>query len=832
MRRFNLLAIFAVAALNCFSQSADTIPIISWANNGTIASAEYPTIYANKIIKIPVSAEAFFIQTLKIGEHDSFTKEDKAQKRAGEIHEHYDQYYKGIRVDGGGYNFHFKDDTLRYAHGYYVKIENINPLPSIQPNRAISNFAQYQGIPLYSIMDSQIEAIIKEIPTSNEQDAPLVPKLVFRIYLSANHANNTEVGFIDAHTGEVLMTEPINIEHSAIGVFNTRYNGIQQGVTQYYYGLCILPDTYRWAYNLADSTRGAIIHTWDLNGSTAIRDRFELKDLDNIWTSAEHFPSGNDVGQDAHWALQQIYDRLSIAHGINSFDDSGYPIDAYIHYGVDYDNAHWNTFEKTIQIGDGGNRFCPPGSLDAVAHEFGHGITDFQIGWAITGDQRAFHEGMSDIWAAIMEYRIRPVAVWKIGEQIDKVYQCIRNLGNTNDPNARTKMANTFGTIQYNKGNEYVRSGIFSHWFYRLVNGGTGVNGLGHSYKVYGVGMDLAEDLIAKAVFENYLDNTTTYQAIRTSMINAAMAMSAPNSFLVKQVENAWHAVGVGPSSSQPVINGNALVCGSNQTFTVDITLFGDYITWSHSNNLILVNGQGTNNLVVRASNNSNGGWGWIEATLNGQYGTITIPRVNVWVGTPSILLPPNTFTINGAPCVERGNYYIYNLINVLSQQPISTIPGANSYSWTLMPNDSNLTISTINNGQISCGLTISGNATLGNIYSLQLTAANSCGSVLVASKNVKVYNEFIICEDGGSMPRKLAISPNPATLEVNITEVTPTNDNIPWVIRIMTQTGVTLVTVSTQLPKTINVSNFNRGVYYLYARKGNYFEQQVFIIE
>lgn len=65
MRRFNLLAIFAVATLNCFSQSADTIPIINWANNGTIASAEYPTIDANKIIKIPVSAEAFFIQTLK-----------------------------------------------------------------------------------------------------------------------------------------------------------------------------------------------------------------------------------------------------------------------------------------------------------------------------------------------------------------------------------------------------------------------------------------------------------------------------------------------------------------------------------------------------------------------------------------------------------------------------------------------------------------------------------------------------------------------------------------------------------------------------------------------
>jgi len=80
----------------------------------------------------------------------------------------------------------------------------------------------------------------------------------------------------------------------------------------------------------------------------------------------------------------------------------------------------------------------------------------------------------------------------------------IRNIQNTNDPNARYKIANTFGSTQYNSGDSYVRSGVFSHWSYLLVNGGIGTNGVGSAYTVYGMGMDIVEDLIIEAVFNNF----------------------------------------------------------------------------------------------------------------------------------------------------------------------------------------------------------------------------------------------------------------------------------------------------------------------------------------
>jgi len=117
------------------------------------------------------------------------------------------------------------------------------------------------------------------------------------------------------------------------------------------------------------------------------------------------------MGLDVHWALQQIYDRLNNIHDINSFDDSGFAIDAHIHYGTsnnNRDNAFWNLVDNVLLFGDGAVDFRPVASIDAVAHEFGHGISDLQMGWPYTGDRAAFHEGMSDIWAAILEQRIRP----------------------------------------------------------------------------------------------------------------------------------------------------------------------------------------------------------------------------------------------------------------------------------------------------------------------------------------------------------------------------------------------------------------------------------------
>jgi len=398
MKKLIYAAIFIAVPFLCFSQEKVKEPIITKDKTGIIQSVEFPD--GIQTSKVPSSSVAFFNDFLQVSFNDEFRKKPRKEKREEFIHEHFDQYYKGIKVDDAGFTLHYKNGKLFYANGHYVKINDLDTTPTIAPEKAKDCFANYKSIPSDSIADFIADLVIKEVPVI-EGDSVFLPKLAYRVYIYADYDNNIEIGFVDAHTCEVLLTEPALAGYSATGTFATRYSDSRQGITQNYSG----------AFHLADSTRGALIHTWNLNGSTSILDRIELSDNDNNWTSAEHSASENDMGLDVHWALQQIYDRLNNIHDINSFDDSGFAIDAHIHYGTsnnNRDNAFWNLVDNVLLFGDGAVDFRPVASIDAVAHEFGHGISDLQMGWPYTGDRAAFHEGMSDIWAAILEQRIRP----------------------------------------------------------------------------------------------------------------------------------------------------------------------------------------------------------------------------------------------------------------------------------------------------------------------------------------------------------------------------------------------------------------------------------------
>jgi bacillolysin len=581
------------------AQQSGPVPTVLTDKNGIIQAMEFSDNAPS-----PTDQE-FMRQYLKISADDRFEKANDKQRSPGNTDDHFDQFYKGIKVDGAGYNFHYKKGKLFYAHGHFVKIENLDIISSINSERAKELFAQYKQIPASEISDFTSELLVKEIASADS-----AAYLVFEIYLHSNAPVNDEIGYVDAKTGEVLATEQI-FSHSsphvkiiqpkitqtttpalkralnpANGNFATRYSGAKTGST----------DKDGLKYRLLDETRGAVIHTWNMQGSFDFDARVELLDNDNIWTAAEHAANENDMGLDIHWALQKIYDRLNTVHAVNSFNDpvagAGFPINACIRYGSNNDsrdNAGWAAALKFLVFGDGAILFRPMASVDVVAHEYGHGITDFQIGWGNSGDQGAFNEGLSDIWGAIMQHRITGGNIWQVGEQITINNPCARDMQNTNLPNVLRPMANTFSSGQYNanSGNpgidKYVRSGVLSHWAYLLANGGSGTNDVGTAYNVQGQGMDLLENLIVRAVFGNFLDNSTTYLQVRTGMVNAAKALCGnQNGVLVQQVENAWKAVNVG-AATQSVISGPDHLC-PNATYTIANLPAGSTVAWVSSN--------------------------------------------------------------------------------------------------------------------------------------------------------------------------------------------------------------------------------------------------------
>ena len=821
MKKLIFSCIFFLSISTCFSQKYDKNVRVILDERGIIECAIFRNV--DDTTKIPKSASVFFKEFLEIEQNDKFILDPKVSKQIGLRHEHYDQYYSNIKIEGAGYNFHFKNERLSYAHGYYVKVDNLNTVPSITPDQAIQLFANYKDIPISSITKSSADLFIKEIRSTNNI---IKPFLIYKVYIQSDQVYNDEYGIIDSHTGEVLSTESFVACSSATGTFATRYNGTKQGITDYYGG----------KYHLADFTRNATIHTYNLQGNTNWNNAVDLNDNDNNWTTAEHSPNENDMALDVHWGVQQIYDYMYNTYGYNSYNNAGYPINSYIRFGTSYYDRNISAYDMDVnkmRFGDGISVFRPLSSLDIVAHEYGHGITDFQIGWAYSDTPwplKVFHEGLSDIWAIIMDNRLTNQQAWKIGEQVDIQYGCWRNIQDPNGPynNARWDIADTYMSDLYNGTSDpHIKGGVFSYMFYLLVNGSGGfkTNDLGHTYIVQGIGMDLAEEIIVQTVYNGYLNGVYSWQGIRESMVQATYdeileCNENYSSTIINQIENAWYAVGVGLEPNQMYIDGPWLLCFSSQSFTIQDLIPSATITWSCSSNITRISTQGSNPCYFQANSS---GSGWIKASINAQCDNMDIVY-NIWAGKFEYTV------VTGTAAVCPDTWYRYE----------AQVPGGHdpsySYSWTY-PSGWYL----YNYGQNTIDLIPPSYPTGGSI---QVSITNSCGT--------SGYSGMYVWPDMSCYGGYYYLYPNPATDEVTIaiyetespaieendisgvivSKAIP-SDQVTYTIRIYNSMG-TLVSTATRTGTSFNIplSNLRDGTYIVELNDGNNSYREQLIIK
>lgn len=103
--------------------------------------------------------------------------------------------------------------------------------------------------------------------------------------------------------------------------------------------------------------------------------------------------------------LSEVFDRDSI-------DDRGHQLDGYVHVGNNYNNA---TFDgRVMRFGDGdGRRFTDfTLSLDVIAHELGHGVTQYTGDMEYEKQPGALNESMSDVFGSLVKQ-------WANGETAD-----------------------------------------------------------------------------------------------------------------------------------------------------------------------------------------------------------------------------------------------------------------------------------------------------------------------------------------------------------------------------------------------------------------------------
>ena len=122
---------------------------------------------------------------------------------------------------------------------------------------------------------------------------------------------------------------------------------------------------------------------------------------------------------------------------------------------------------------------------------------------------------------------------------------CIRNFQSPNDATAYTQISSTYGCGAFNSTDAHIKGGLLPYWFYLLVNGGSGTNGLNNSYQILPLGFNLVEDLVRKTTFTTaYLEDCTTFQHVADAFIDAAEDNNY-NAFTVEQIQNAFYAVGL-----------------------------------------------------------------------------------------------------------------------------------------------------------------------------------------------------------------------------------------------------------------------------------------------
>ena len=252
------------------------------------------------------------------------------------------------------------------------------------------------------------------------------------------------------------------------------------------------PEQRAWAFQtltLSEQFRGRRLAVGGINFATSAGEKrrtiFDAKngtELPGQIVRTEGAPPTNDPAiNEAYDSSGATYDFFYEVFERNSIDDKGLRLDSTVHYGENYDNAFWNGDQMVYGDGDGEifQRFTK--SIDVIAHELTHGITQYEANLIYWGEAGALNESMSDVFGSLVKQRVlnqtAEEADWIIGEglftdQINGVgIRSMKNPGTAYDDPLIGKDPQPANYRNRYRGNEdnggvHINSGIPNRAFY------------------------------------------------------------------------------------------------------------------------------------------------------------------------------------------------------------------------------------------------------------------------------------------------------------------------------------------------------------------------------
>lgn len=262
--------------------------------------------------------------------------------------------------------------------------------------------------------------------------------------------------YVDAQSGAVLARRPLVHTEVVTKATGEAENHAGEAVT-----LRLSHYQDKGVYGLFDQSKGlaaATLQTLDGNNSEYTAALATSKNKD-AWSVAL---------ASAHDHMQRVVDYYQATHARNSWDGKGALVRQVVHYGLKYNNAHWDAYNQLMAIGDGDSFVFKEFSraLDVAAHEYSHAVITATADLVYQNQPGALNESFADVMAVMVDRDD-----WTIGEDVVGAYFEEGFARSFIDPpaGAQPKHMDFYYKGLDDFGGVHINSGIPNHAAYQLA---------------------------------------------------------------------------------------------------------------------------------------------------------------------------------------------------------------------------------------------------------------------------------------------------------------------------------------------------------------------------
>jgi Zn-dependent metalloprotease len=419
----------------------------------------------------------------------TFKQVTETKDNTGITHTSYQQYYLGVKVDGGQVLVHSKDGMVNTLNGKVAQLGTLSVQPVLKATEAYTAAKKSTTVTQLFKSNYPVELVIAGV---NKQYS-----LAYKVRIDGRTADRKVVMvnvFVDAVTGKILNTVSLMAHNDIIGTANTLYSGIKPLTIDSVADGFRLRDNARKieTYNGAGAemdNQGFFINNKDFYNNTNYFDLFNTFSSTTISTAA---PSLLDnLGGQSNFMLYALADEPLTGLDMNFASDPAFVdvsgqsslpatntmyniLNPAANYTGVYMNIHFLSWQN-IELAD--TAYYPMTNLTVGSHP-----------WADT-------KGNSGSYAISMEKNPAVDAHWGMQKthdfystifnrnSYDNLGSVVKNYVNSGDQNNASASPEPYNVMQYGMGdgslmNPVVGLDVMGHEFTHMVTEHNGHGGL------------------------------------------------------------------------------------------------------------------------------------------------------------------------------------------------------------------------------------------------------------------------------------------------------------------------------------------------------------------